>query len=76
MPYYVYRITQVGPIRQLESIADHALYRDAAAQVRMLRKDSDPALGHFRLIFAENQLQAEELLLEVRPPEPMVGDDY
>lgn len=76
MPYYVYRIFAIGPVRCLESRGEHAAYGAASAQVRQLRSESDPALGTIRMIFAENRLRAEELLSEVRPPGPLVGDDY
>jgi hypothetical protein len=29
-----------------------------------------------KVIFAENELQAEDLLNQVREPEPMTGEDY
>jgi len=28
------------------------------------------------VIFADNELQAEDLLQQVREPEPLIGDDY
>jgi len=76
MPYYIYRIVALGPVRRLESLGEHAAYGEAAAEVKRLRGSADPALGTIRMIFAENPLKAEELLSETRPPEPMVGDDY
>jgi hypothetical protein len=76
MPYYIYAITETGPIRRLEHIAEHAVYRDAAAHVKRLRQSAGDSTASVRLIFAENPLQAEELLSERRPPEPMIGDDY
>jgi hypothetical protein len=76
MPYYVYRIVALGPVRRLEDIGEHAAYGEAAAQVKRLRAEGDPAAGTVRMIFAENRLKAEELLSETRPPEPLIGDDY
>lgn len=76
MPYYIYRIAEIGPIRTLESMSEHAAYREAAAQLKRARSECDPALGAIRMIFAENRLLAEDLLSEVRPPQPLIGDDY
>lgn len=76
MPYYIYRIVEIGPIRRLETMSEHAAYSDAAAQLKRSRSESDPVLGIIRMIFADNRLRAEELLSEVRPPRPLIGDDY
>ena len=75
MPYYIYRIVTLGPVRRLEELGEQPAYREAAEQVKRLRAGSSEA-GTIRMIFAENRLQAEELLSETRPPEPLIGDDY
>jgi hypothetical protein len=77
MPYFIYKIH--SPLKNLEKISQHASFKDASAAVRELRAASAypaPDGGTLRMIFAENELLAEDLLSQVRPPEPMVGDDY
>jgi hypothetical protein len=75
MPYYIYKIH--APLKNLEKLAQYASFKEASGAVKQLRAASDPSDGGtLRMIFAENELQAEDLLSQVRPPEPMVGDDY
>ena len=75
MPYFIYKV--LPPLGNLEKLAQHAAYKDASAQAKSLRKDGDlPAGCTIKVIFAENELQAEDLLSQVREPEPMIGDDY
>ena len=76
MPYYIYRIVTLGPVRRLEELGEQSAYREAADLVKRLRAESVGEPGTVRMIFAQNRLQAEELLSETRPPEPLVGDDY
>jgi alkanesulfonate monooxygenase SsuD/methylene tetrahydromethanopterin reductase-like flavin-dependent oxidoreductase (luciferase family) len=77
MPYYLYRISQLGPVKQLEKISQFDVFRDASAEAKRLRRDGDlPAGVTVKVILAENELQAEDLLQQVREPEPLVGDDY
>ena len=69
MPYYVYRIgTTEGSdlVKRLELIDTHETYRDARQQARQLRVDSAEADIVYKIMFAENQLAAEEQLLEKR----------
>lgn len=76
MPYYLYRLASIGPIRRLEEMGECESYREASARLKQLRSEHDPALGMIRMIFAENRLHAEELLSETRPPEAFIADDY
>ena len=76
MPYYVYRVIDFGAIRRLEWIGEYAAYPEASAGVKALRAAEHPEVGRSRMIFAENRLAAEELLSQMRPPEPLIGDDY
>jgi hypothetical protein len=69
MPYYVYKINQ-GPtalVKQLELQKDFEQFPQAKAFARELRAtqpaDSPEA---FKVIFANNTLEAEERLLERR----------
>lgn len=75
MPYFIYKVH--APVGNLEKLAQHAAYKEASAQAKALRKAGDlPAGCAIKVIFAENELHAEDLLSQVREPEPMIGDDY
>jgi hypothetical protein len=69
MPYYIYKIIpgETATARILEFTGEHDSYREAKNEVRALRsaqsKDVDFA---YKIIFAENQPEAEQLLLEHR----------
>ncbi|BAO30720.1 hypothetical protein [Sulfuritalea hydrogenivorans] len=77
MPYYIYRVTPVGPIRQLAKITQFDAFKEASAEAKRLRRESDLAAGELiKTIFADNELQAEELLNEPRVEVPMTGEDY
>ncbi len=74
MPYFIYRITE-QPIRLLKNLEQHETYRDASARVKVLRAEQavdSPVV--IKMIHAETELQAEDLLNEVRE-KPPVGDD-
>lgn len=68
MPYYVFRITQTTPIlKTLEHQCTCAAYQEARQQVRELRMRAAPGeQATYKLIFAANQLEAEEHLHEQR----------
>lgn len=75
MPYFIYKVH--APLKNLEKVAQHASFKEASRTVKELRAAPDMAAGGaIRMIFAENELEAEDLLSQVRKPEPMVGDDY
>jgi hypothetical protein len=77
MAYYLYRITQTGPVKQLDKLAEFDTFRPASAEAKRLRTETDlPANVMVKVIFADNELQAEDLLQQVREPEPLIGDDY
>lgn len=70
MPYFIYRITE-RPIRMLDMQEQHESYRDAAARVKQLRAEhSGDASYVVKMIFADNELHAEDLLNQVREPNP------
>ena len=75
MPYYIYRITQRGPIKQLEKIAQYEVFKEASAEAKRLRADIDPAQCRIQVVFGENELQAEDVINTVREPQPVIGDD-
>lgn len=75
MPYYIYRITQ-QPIRLLKKLDQQESYRDASASVKRLRAELPEGSGvSVKMIHAENELDAEDLLNEVREAAIDSGDD-
>ena len=36
MPYYLYRVTQVGPVKQLEKITEFGFFKHASAEAKRL----------------------------------------
>lgn len=75
MPYFIYRITE-HPIRMLEKIEQQENYRDASARAKQLRAEQpDGSSALIKMIHAETELHAEDLLNEVRDPAPVLGDD-
>lgn len=76
MPYYIYRISQIGPIKQLEKLNQFAVFKEASTEAKRLRKETDLGQSLVKVIFGENELQAEEALLTVREAEPLTGEDW
>jgi hypothetical protein len=73
MPYYIYKIF---PFHRLEKVADHATFSPASAQAKALRKEPTlPADCRVKVIFAENEFDAETLLTEVREDRPHIAED-
>lgn len=74
MPYFVFRVLS---FKRLEKVADFTTYKEAANQLRARRRETPAGADYrYRMIFAENEHQAEDLLLQERPPEGFIGDDY
>ena len=71
MPYFVYR---VKPFAQLEKLAEFAEFPAASAHAKALRAQLTGADIRIRIMFAEHQQQAEDLLCEIRDARP-AGDD-
>ncbi|MCB1754966.1 MAG: hypothetical protein KDJ38_05565 [Gammaproteobacteria bacterium] len=67
MPYYVYKISpSVTPlVKNLDAVEEFSSYPEAKKLVRELRSKVDAEV-QVKIIFAENKLQAEELLQEKR----------
>jgi len=75
MPYFIYSITE-RPIKMLEKLEQHESYRDAFARVKQLRTELDEhSHALIKMIHAETELHAEDLLNEIREPAPVLGDD-
>jgi len=72
MPYFVF---SVRPFAQIEKLAEFTAFRDASAHAKTLR--ATKALmpdAKVKLMFADNQQLAEDLLCQVREAGP-TGDD-
>jgi hypothetical protein len=75
MPYYIYKVFSF-PIRRLEKIEQHAAFRDASARAKVLRAALTSADGgSIKVILADNDLHAEDLLSQLRTPQPNPADD-
>jgi hypothetical protein len=76
MPYYIYRIYEF-PVRRLELAEREDAFRAASARTKVLRAASDlPSGCSVRMVFAQNELEAEDLLSQVRAAAPgVVGDE-
>jgi hypothetical protein len=75
MPYYIYQVTEF-PVRQLKKMEQHDAYREASARIKQLRSElgvGSPAM--IKMIHAETEFDAEDLLNQVRDPAPELGDD-
>lgn len=73
MPYYVYRI-ESRPIKMLRKLDAFAAFSEASS----FAKDARAGLegdARIKVIFAENELQAEDLLSTVREAQITGGDD-
>ena len=73
MPYFLYR---VQPFAQLQPLGEFATFPEASRQAKAARA-AGPAQEQrrVRVVFAENALAAEDLLLQVRDPQPGGEDD-
>ena len=75
MPYFVYKIFET-PIRRLEKLGEHDAYREASSSAKQLRGElATDAACIIKVMFAETELHAEDLLNQIREPAPELGDD-
>ena len=75
MPYYIYKISTF-PIRGLEKLEQHAAFGDASARAKVLRAAlASAGEGSIKMILADNELHAEDLLSQLRSPQPNPDDD-
>jgi hypothetical protein len=75
MPYYIYKI---GPLNILSKQGQAESFKEAKAVANELRKTLDPNAGQIiKMIFAENELAAEDTLSQPRELDAsLAGDDY
>jgi hypothetical protein len=69
MPYYLYKISTlegIDLVKNLELLEVHDSFRTAKQQVKKLRTKSTVENSTYKVMFAENQLSAEEQLMEKR----------
>ncbi len=69
MPYYIFRINPgiTDIVKNLEKIDEFENFKQAKNQVRDLRAAQDEGdKATFKIMFAENALEAEEKLMETR----------
>jgi len=69
MPYYLYKISTlegIDLIKNLELVNQFDLFKEAKALAKKLRSEQEDERSTYKLMFAENQLLAEEQLLEKR----------
>lgn len=72
MPYYIYRVL---PMAQLEKLTEFSAFGEASVHAKTLRAAQDgSAPGKIKVMFADNEQQAEDLLCQIRDPGPL-GDD-
>jgi hypothetical protein len=75
MPYFIYK---VGPLNILEKLGIAENFKDAKRLANEHRKTLLPNSGQgVKMIFAENELAAEDTLSQPREGETgLIGDDY
>lgn len=74
MPYFIY---EIHPMRIVKKVAQFDKFKDASAQAKEIRNRLTSADNYsIKVIFAENELHAEEMLCEVREKPPTTGEDY
>lgn len=70
MPYYIYKITTqpgMALVKNLELLDQYESFKEAKKVAREIREKQDGAEGvTVKVMFADNQLMAEEQLLEHR----------
>lgn len=76
MPYYLYRVSQIGPIRQLEKLAQFEKFKEASTAAKEMRMQAVSQQEIFRVVFGENELHAEDTLNTPRDAQPVFGDEW
>lgn len=76
MPYYIYALmpNEASRARNLDLIKEFRNFKDAKNEVRTLRSEKPLEEGRiYKIIFADNQAEAEQRLTEFRE-EPIVKE--
>lgn len=69
MPYFLYKMSSpdgLDLVKNLELLEVFDAFRDAKARAKQLRAQNTDTDFSYKVMFAENQLSAEEQLLEKR----------
>jgi len=69
MPYYLFKISagdKLGLVKNLELVEVFDAFRDAKNRAKQLRSQATDNAFSYKVMFADNQLSAEEQLLEKR----------
>ena len=69
MPYYLFKISTpdgMDLIKNLELLEVYEAFREAKKSAKKMRSQAKAADFEYKVMFAENQLSAEEQLLEKR----------
>ena len=69
MPYYVYKMesAELAILKQLELIGDYEKFQEAKKFARSIREQqAEGDKAEIKVMFADNQLAAEEMLMENR----------
>jgi hypothetical protein len=75
MPYFVYKIIE-QPIRRLTLLEQHEAFREASNRAKQLRSGlAGDTSCVIKVIFADSELHAEDLLNQIRSPAPNPQDD-
>ena len=75
MPYYVYKIFET-PMRRLKKMEQHDTFREASNRAKKLRGELAEDVSYtIKVMFAETELHAEDLLNQVRVAGPNPQDD-
>jgi hypothetical protein len=72
MPYYVYRVGSLGVLTKL---GEFPVFREASAYAKQQRSIDATTGVRVKVMFADNELAAEDQLSQVRERPPMTGDD-
>jgi hypothetical protein len=69
MPYYLFKISQadaIGLVKQIELLQTHDAFKAASKAAKQQRAEQPLAGFTYKVMFADNQLEAEEKLQEKR----------
>jgi len=75
MPYFVYKIFET-PFRRLEKLEQFNVFKEASNRAKQLRSElAVDAPYIIKVIFAESELHAEDVLNQIREAVPNPQDD-
>ena len=76
MPYFVYKIESF-PVRLLTRLAQFDSFKEASAEAKVRRTSMPLNAGEIiKVMFAESELDAEDMLSQVREKPPTTGEDF